>query len=301
MNIPNLFVIGAPKCGTTALVETLRTVPEIYVPSEKEPRYFDAKVFYDYEEDYPVKTLGEYMRFYSNELAQNKKYRVDGSVFNMYSIDGIKSILEMSPDAKFILLVRDPVSASISMHAQRLKYSLPRMREISIDFIDCWNALQYRENDAMYPKSCRNKFLFRYDLLYSYQLYLPALMEYIEPENLFIERYEIYRQNPQDFYRLLEQFLGLKIDTLNKNKIINTSEIVSPSVFHKFVASMGAETHEIRNKLGLTGRKIQWLKRITAAKTTQPYKVSEDDMETVRKGFLDTYAYLETLSFYGDK
>ena len=37
---PNLFIVGAPKCGTTAWVEYLRTHPDIFFPEIKEPHYF---------------------------------------------------------------------------------------------------------------------------------------------------------------------------------------------------------------------------------------------------------------------
>lgn len=40
MHLPNFFIIGAPKAGTTALYHTLKQHPEIYMSSVKEPRYF---------------------------------------------------------------------------------------------------------------------------------------------------------------------------------------------------------------------------------------------------------------------
>lgn len=40
---PNLFIIGAPKCGTTSLYEYLYGHPEIYMSPVKEPFYFFAR------------------------------------------------------------------------------------------------------------------------------------------------------------------------------------------------------------------------------------------------------------------
>lgn len=37
---PNRFLVGAPKCGTTALTEYLRGHPNVYLTSPKEPHYF---------------------------------------------------------------------------------------------------------------------------------------------------------------------------------------------------------------------------------------------------------------------
>ena len=37
---PNFFIVGAPKCGTTALYEYLRPHPNVFMPEIKEPHYF---------------------------------------------------------------------------------------------------------------------------------------------------------------------------------------------------------------------------------------------------------------------
>ena len=38
--VPDFFIVGHPKCGTTALYEMLRRHPQIYMPDLKEPRFF---------------------------------------------------------------------------------------------------------------------------------------------------------------------------------------------------------------------------------------------------------------------
>ncbi len=38
--VPDFFIVGHAKCGTTALYEMLRTHPQIYMPELKEPAYF---------------------------------------------------------------------------------------------------------------------------------------------------------------------------------------------------------------------------------------------------------------------
>ena len=43
IQLPNLFIIGAPKCGTTALASWLSIHPEIFAPATKEPHHFSAE------------------------------------------------------------------------------------------------------------------------------------------------------------------------------------------------------------------------------------------------------------------
>lgn len=40
MKKPNLFIVGAPKCGTTALAEYLDSHPNIFMCRPKEPNYY---------------------------------------------------------------------------------------------------------------------------------------------------------------------------------------------------------------------------------------------------------------------
>jgi hypothetical protein len=38
--LPNFLIVGAPKCGTTALYHYLRQHPQVFLPRRKEPYYF---------------------------------------------------------------------------------------------------------------------------------------------------------------------------------------------------------------------------------------------------------------------
>src|SRR5450432_3386675 len=38
--VPDFFIVGHPKSGTTALYEMLRSHPQIFMPDFKEPRFY---------------------------------------------------------------------------------------------------------------------------------------------------------------------------------------------------------------------------------------------------------------------
>jgi len=256
-NIPNLFIIGAPKSGTTALANNLAQHPDVFISQQKEPRFFDAHTFYDYEDDYPIKDIKDYLSlFYSSK----SKYNLDASVFNMYSKESIANILSLSPEAKFILLLREPVSASLSMHKQRLSYSDIKMREISDDFMECWNKLEDRKSGKGYPKGCRNKFLFRYDLLYSYELYIPYILEFIKEENLFIGFYDDYLNESSVFYEKLFCFLDINKIGID-NKKLNESKIIKKSKLLSYIDFLAKKSFLLREKIGMTGGKLSSLKK----------------------------------------
>jgi hypothetical protein len=288
--VPNLFLIGAPKCGTTALAYNLAQHPQIYLPERKEPRFFDAAVFYDNPDDAPLRTLEAYLKLYDSKDSAAARYRMDASVFNMYTKEGIDAICELSPQARFIVVLRDPVEASVSMHRQRLSYIDPALREVSEDFNACWRLLDARKEGKGYPKGCKNRFLFRYDLLYAYERYLPRLREKLG-DRLFIGFYDTFKADPDRFYKELFEFLDLKYVPV-ENRKINESRIVRTNAFLRMMETVQARTLPLRKRLGLTG--LSALKRtLLRYFETAPMRTEPD--EEVYAYFKPTYAYLERL------
>src|SRR5690606_30582215 len=79
MTRPNLFIVGAPKCGTTAWVEYLSSHPEIFFCDPKEPHFFNT--------DIPnfrwVRSLDEYLKLFVR--AGSKKVVGEASILYLYS------------------------------------------------------------------------------------------------------------------------------------------------------------------------------------------------------------------------
>ena len=250
-NIPNLFIIGAPKCGTTALAAQLGQHPEIFL-GRKEPRYFDARTFFDNEEDWPIKNIQEYLNLFNSESAYNSRYRLDASVFNMYSEDSIRDILAFNPNSKFILVLRNPLHAAKSMHRQRLKYFDPCMREVSANFEVCWRLLEKRKLGVGFPDGCKNKFLFRYDLLYSYEKYLPYIGDLIEKENIIYINYGDFKETPSSVHLRVFRFLGIRPFQV-ESVIVNPSDVIGLSLKNKLVFKVRRYLACLSKNLGLSG------------------------------------------------
>ncbi len=115
--VPNLFIIGAPKCGTTSLFWYLGEHPDIFVPNNKEPNFFiyDSlvkNVAHTTKLRRAVKSLDDYLNLYIE--AHNEKYVMDGSIFTYFFEDGLKKLKALSPDYKAVFLLRNPVERFIS-------------------------------------------------------------------------------------------------------------------------------------------------------------------------------------------
>ncbi len=121
---PNLFIVGEPKSGTTALASFLDEHPNIFISKPKEPHFFcrdfhkEAKEFYksNAKEHYEFQNLDEYMKIYLG--AKNEKVLGEASTHYLYSKTSAKEIKEFNPEAKIIAIFREPVSFLHSLHMQ---------------------------------------------------------------------------------------------------------------------------------------------------------------------------------------
>jgi Sulfotransferase domain len=108
---PNLFVIGAPRCGTTSLFAALKQHPDIYTTVLKEPHF--------YAQDLPVQphtVTDETDYLHMFRLAGARRWRAEGSVWYFYSKRAPELIAKQHPDARIVLLLRNPVQMAISLY-----------------------------------------------------------------------------------------------------------------------------------------------------------------------------------------
>lgn len=125
--MPNLFVIGASKSGSSALHAYLRVHPDVCMSREKEPCFFIDND--ELKAAWPIMARQAcsydwkaYLDLWSG--GEDSKIRGEGSVY--YSQTPHRSgvparIAAACPDAKIIYTVREPVSRAITHYWQRFK------------------------------------------------------------------------------------------------------------------------------------------------------------------------------------
>jgi len=110
---PNLFLLGAPKCGTTAMQYYLGQHPEIFVPAEKPPRFFAT----DFSGPNQVPST-EYLQHFWR--ARMERYVADCSVWNLASREAVGNIARWDRDARAIVMLRNPVEVLFALHNEYL-------------------------------------------------------------------------------------------------------------------------------------------------------------------------------------
>jgi hypothetical protein len=128
----NLFVVGAMRAGTTSFMELLGEHPAIYVSPIKEPHFFTEMLpkeifeslpsshLEDYfKKEFPtpihrahVKKIEDYTKLF--EKVAQEKYLVEGSISYLNAPGVAKRIKQYNPEAKIIILTRDPLERVFS-------------------------------------------------------------------------------------------------------------------------------------------------------------------------------------------
>ena len=113
MKKPNLFIVGAPKCGTTSLYGWLSQHPNVYMSPIKEPGFFSPDSLHR------PGTLARYEALFAKAGAEHEIVG-EASTNYLYSREAVPRVLEYNPKAKFIVCVRNPVEMAPSLFAQRV-------------------------------------------------------------------------------------------------------------------------------------------------------------------------------------
>jgi hypothetical protein len=116
--VPDFFIVGHAKSGTTALYGMLRRHPQIYMPDNKEPWYFadELRVRAPPRPEGTPKTLDEYLSLFA---AARPEQRVgEASALYLWSHTAASAIAAVQPDARIVAILREPASFLRSLHMQ---------------------------------------------------------------------------------------------------------------------------------------------------------------------------------------
>jgi hypothetical protein len=120
--LPDFFVVGHPKCGTTALYEMLRSHPQIHMPALKEPRFFADDLRRRREGSRQGRlphTLDQYMALFAGARSEQRA----GEATPLYLMSRVAAarISTVAPAARIVAILREPAGFLRSLHLQLVK------------------------------------------------------------------------------------------------------------------------------------------------------------------------------------
>lgn len=203
---PDFLIVGHQKCGTTALYRMLQQHPQIYMPAEKEPRYF-------IEELRPVTRNGrkptrpvtdeDYLALFAGAGPDQLAGEASPQYLRYEEVP--PKIAAMQPAAKIIVLLREPASFLRSFHGQMLHNRIESEKR----FQRAMELEPARRRGESLPRGCRRKAWLLYSDHVRYRQQLEWMHGSFPREQVLVLAYEDYRRDNEGVVRQVLRFLGL--------------------------------------------------------------------------------------------
>ena len=134
---PDFFIVGAPRSGTTSLYENLKSIPEIFLSSVKEPNFFsistDKKFFAG-----AIRDKKNYLDLFQN--ARENQLVGESSPSYLRDPKSAQLIYDVSPHSKIIIILRNPIERAFSHYL--LFFNLGTIKNSFSDLINQINNLE---------------------------------------------------------------------------------------------------------------------------------------------------------------
>ncbi len=269
MRAPDFFIVGHPKCGTTALFEMLRAHPQIYLPDCKETHFFAEELRARAGPAQPAQTLEQFLALFAAATPQQRIGET--SVVHLWSRSAAAGIADLRADARIIAILREPASFLRSLHLQFMQTRV----ESEGDFRRALALEGARRDGRELPSTSAHWPL---KLLYSdYVRYVEQLRRYHDrfpAENVLVLIYDDFRTDNEATVRQVLRFL--EVD----EAVPLTASDANPSVRVRSTRLDGA-LH------GVTMGRAPFSRAIKGAvKAVTPRKARRRALDAVRRRFV---------------
>ena len=214
----NFLIVGAPKCGTTALWRYLGQHPDIFMSPRKDIHFFGSDLDFTKRDRYSPQ---EYASFFS-DCTQTAVG--EASVWYLYSKTAAKEIAQYNPNMKIIIMVRDPVQL---MYAHYTQLRLNGLGDEDIPtFKQALQAEPERQKGLRIPKHNSIPSTLLYTQVASLSEQIERYKAHFPKEQIHIIFQEDMKHNMPDIYSQTLSFLGVspEFDTdfsrINRHKEI---------------------------------------------------------------------------------
>ena len=216
----NFLIVGAPKCGTTAMWRYLNQHPDIFMSPRKDIHFFGRDLDFTKRDRF---NLQEYDSFFTG---CKQKAIGEASVWYLYSKTAAQEIATYNPDMKIIIMVRDPIQLMYA-HYTQLKLNGLGDEDIS-SFEDALKAEPYRKKGQRIPKHNSIPSTLLYTKVASLSEQIQRYFDHFPCEQIHIIFQEDMKLCMPELYHKTLNFLGVDSDfTTNFSRVNSHKEIRS--------------------------------------------------------------------------
>jgi hypothetical protein len=232
---PNLFIVGQPKSGTTALHQFLGQHPEIFMSSVKEPHFFcsdfhlESDRAYGKQRFFDFRNESAYLQLFAK--ANGVKIAGESSTNYLYSQVAAEKIYNFNPDAKIIIILREPAKFLYSLHSHYVKFT----EENEPDFLTALALESERKQEKYTSDRVTSPSYLYYSQRVQYYQQVKRYYNHFKPEQIKVVIFEDFQSENEQVYREILEFLEVnpnfkpEYSSINVNKEVKFGIILSRS------------------------------------------------------------------------
>jgi hypothetical protein len=219
---PNFFIVGAPKCGTTALYTYLKAHPEVFMPVRKEPHFFGRDL-----DHLPIdaQTLDEYLGLFADSHGEPRIG--EASVWYLVSKTAAREIKDFAPGAQIIVVLRNPVDMVYSLYQQNIYVGAE-----TLSFAAALDAEPERRAGQRIPRTVRRRQALWYREVASYTEQVARYFDTFGREVVHIVIFDDFKADTRGSYRSTLEFLSVDPCFETEFAVVNRSKLVRNRTFH---------------------------------------------------------------------
>ncbi|MGV6827949.1 MAG: sulfotransferase domain-containing protein, partial [Flavobacteriales bacterium] len=217
-NFPNTFLIGVQKAATTSVFNWLSQHPDVCAPV-----YLKDLDFFTNDNFYIDKGLKFLSKQYIN-LYKNEKIILQGSVHYIFFETALKRIKQHKPNAKFILILRNPIERAISAYEYAVKFNF---EQLPIE--EAFN----QEEERMKSNDIRTLSELTYKNHGLYFKQINVFLKYFKREQLKILTFQDVSKQPEIVVKEVFSFLNINTNFVPIFKNLNNTGELKNKNFQK--------------------------------------------------------------------
>ena len=211
MRLPTFFILGAAKSGTTSLHHYLTLHPEIFMSRPKEPTFFS----------HPFQVVRNPLAYAHLFAAVGDEVHVGESSHAYLSHPEAPAVIRaFFPDAKFVLLLRDPVTRAWSLYEHMRRHGFERARTFE-------QALALEPRRLASPRFARRCPQYFHNYMYvgsgRYDEQLARYFDLYPRDRFCIHTFEQFSADPRGVLRAVQDFLGVEPRELDATTVHNSN------------------------------------------------------------------------------
>jgi hypothetical protein len=223
--VPDFFIVGHPKSGTTALYEMLRRHPQIFMPDLKEPRYFATDLPSRYKprrSNVAAETYEDYLALFAD--AAPDQLAGEASPVYIWSQTAAENIARAQPAARLIAIFREPASYLRSLHYELMQARIEKETDLRKAIALQGERIGRKPNsEEDWPE------VLQYTAHVRYAEQLRRFRKFFSPEQMHVIIYDDFRRDNEGTVRGVLRFLGVDdtgpIEVLDANPTVRMRNV----------------------------------------------------------------------------